>query len=129
MELHKRLQQLRKERKLNQEDLAKLLDVKRATISAYETNKIMPPYDKIKILADYFGVTVNYLTGDSSSMDDEKDNDVDVTDTLRNLISQLTNDDEELTIDGVKLDAESKELLISSIENSLKMGKMLTKRN
>lgn len=127
-EFHKRLKSLRNERKLSQIDLADLLNVTRATISAYETNKIMPPYEKIKILADYFSVSVEYLTGSSSSTENDSDYDVDVSDTLRNLINQLTNDNDELTIDGVKLDAESKELLIGSIENSLKMGKMLTRK-
>ena len=126
---HKRLKSLRNERKINQMDLAKLLNVTRATISAYETNKIMPPYDKIKILSDYFGVSVDYLTGNTSSTDTNNDNDVDVTDVLRKLLNELNSDNEELTIDGVKLDPESKELLIGSIENSLKMGKMLTRKN
>jgi len=126
-EFHKRLKLLRKERKINQLDLAKLLDVSRANISAYETNKVMPPFEKIQILADYFSVSVEYLTGTSDSTNAEKD-DADVATTLRNLINQLSNENEELTIDGVKLDAESKEILINSIENSLKMGKMLAKK-
>lgn len=89
----------------------------------------MPPYDKIKTLSDYFGVTVEYLAGTSSSPNEEEStNDVDVTDVLRNLLNKLSVNDEDLTIDGVKLDSDSKELLISSIENSLKMGKMLTKK-
>ena len=125
---YKRLKSLRKEKNVNQMDLAELLNVTRATISAYETNKIMPPYDKIKILADYFCVSVEYLAG-TSPMEEAHDADVDVSKILRDLLNQLNVNNDELTIDGVKLDAESKELLISSIENSLKMGKMLTKKN
>lgn len=125
-EFYKRLKSLRQERKINQIDLAELLDVKRATISAYETNKIMPPYDKLKMLADYFSVTVEYLTGQNDSK--EKGGDaVDVTQTLRELLNQLTNDSGNITVDGIELDESSKELLLNSIENSLKMGKLLAK--
>lgn len=124
-EFYKRLKSLRKERKINQLDLAELLDVTRATISAYETNKIMPPYDKLKMLADYFSVTVEYLTGQDDSKEDGKK--VDVTQTLRELLNQLTDDSGNITVDGIELDENSKELLLNSIENSLKMGKLLAK--
>ena len=112
---------LRKKEQKNQEDLAALLNVTRATISAYETNKIMPPYDKIKMLADYFNVSVEYLTGVSSEEDSSP---VDVSETLRLLLNQL-HEDSDLTIDGITLDEHSKELLVNSIENSLKLGKLL----
>lgn len=125
-EFYKRLKSLRKERQINQIDLAELLDVTRATISAYETNKIMPPYDKLKMLADYFSVTVEYLTGQNDSKDKNGGN-VDVTQTLRELLNQLTNGGENITVDGIELDESSKELLLNSIENSLKMGKLLAK--
>lgn len=120
----KRLKNLRKQHDKNQEDLAEVLDVKRATISAYENNKIMPPYDKLKMLADYFSVSVEYLTGQDNSKDKDSNN-IDVSETLRKLLNQLYDNDSELTIDGVELDDSSKELLTNSIENSLKLGKLL----
>ena len=112
---------LRKEKRKNQEDLASLLNVTRATISAYETDKIMPPYDKIKMLADYFSVSVEYLTGADPQKDSSQ---IDVSETLRLLLNQL-HEDSDLTIDGITLDEHSKELLVNSIENSLKLGKLL----
>jgi len=51
-EFYKRLKSIRKEHGKQQYELADLLGVTRATISAYETDKIMPPYDKLKMLAD-----------------------------------------------------------------------------
>lgn len=121
-EFHKRLKSLRKERQKNQEDLAKLLGVTRATISAYETDKIMPPYDKLQMLSDYFSVSIEYLTGQESKNGESST--IDITETLRNLLKQL-HEDTELKIDGVELDESSKELLINSVENSLKLGKLL----
>ena len=120
-EFYKRLKMLRKEKRKNQEDLASLLNVTRATISAYETDKIMPPYDKIKMLADYFSVSVEYLTGADPQKDSSQ---IDVSETLRLLLNQL-HEDSDLTIDGITLDEHSKELLVNSIENSLKLGKLL----
>ena len=35
------------------------------TISSYETGKNLPPPDKLIALADYFGVTTDYLLGRS----------------------------------------------------------------
>ena len=81
----------------------------------------MPPYDKIKMLADYFSVSVEYLTGADPQKDSSQ---IDVSETLRLLLNQL-HEDSDLTIDGITLDEHSKELLVNSIENSLKLGKLL----
>ena len=124
-EFYKRLKSLRKEHRKNQVDLADLLGVTRATISAYETDKIMPPYDKLKMLADYFSVSVEYLAGKNDTKEtDAEDKMADVSQSLRMLLNQL-HEESNLTIDGVELDESSKELLINSIENSLKLGKLL----
>ena len=119
-----RLKSLRKENDKNQEDLALLLEVKRATISAYETGKVMPPYDKLAMLADYFRVSMEYLMGKTNSREKQPEN-IDVTNALRVLLNQLSDEESNLTVDGVELDSSSRELLINSIENSLKMGKLL----
>lgn len=124
-EFYKRLKSLRTERQKNQMDLAKLLNVTRATISAYETDKIMPPYDKLEMLANYFGVSVEYLVGKSDSQDGgDEDKSSDVTQELRKLLEQL-HSNSNLTVDGVELDESSKEVLVNSIENSLKLGRLL----
>ena len=127
-EFYKRLKSLRIEKEVKQTDLATLLDVTRASISAYETNKVMPPYDKLQMLADYFNVSIEYLTGQNDSKEKESTS-VDVAQTLRLLLSQLTDENSNLIVDGVELDNASKELLLNSIENSLKMGKLLAKSN
>ena len=56
-----RLKMLRKGKKKTQQNLADLLKVRRSTYGEYERGKILPPMDKMKVLADYFGVTVDYL--------------------------------------------------------------------
>ena len=47
----KRLKALRKDREKTQEDMSKLLNIQRSTYGEYERGKIMPPVEKIKILA------------------------------------------------------------------------------
>lgn len=58
-----RLITLRKERGLTQEDMAKLIHKKRSTISGYETADKEPDFDTVCFLAQYFGVSTDYLLG------------------------------------------------------------------
>lgn len=58
-----RLKQLREERNLKQEDVAKLLHVEIAAISKYETGRVPLKDEYIKILSDYFNVSSDYLLG------------------------------------------------------------------
>ncbi len=58
-----RLLDLRKDAGLTQDQLAAILSINKHSISSYERNKSEPP-DAIKIaIADYFGVSVDYLLG------------------------------------------------------------------
>lgn len=60
-----RLTSLRKEHNLTQEDLAKLINKKRSTISGYETEGKEPDLETICFFAEYFGVSTDYLLGHS----------------------------------------------------------------
>lgn len=58
-----RLYDLRKNANLTQDELADILKINKHSISSYERNKSEPP-DVIKIMiADYFGVSIDYLLG------------------------------------------------------------------
>ncbi len=58
-----RLKKLRSEKKLNQEELGLKLNLSQQTISAYENGSKQPPIDVINQLANFFGVSVDYLLG------------------------------------------------------------------
>lgn len=58
-----RLTALRKERELTQGDLAKIISKKRSTVSGYETEGKEPDLDTICFLANFFGVSTDYLLG------------------------------------------------------------------
>lgn len=54
---------LRKEKKLTQEELASIIGVTKLTILRWENGERVPKADKAQLLADYFGVSVEYLLG------------------------------------------------------------------
>ena len=60
------LTSLREERGIYQKELAAILKVSVGTISNYENNIHFPDQDALLQLADYFGVTVDYLLGRTS---------------------------------------------------------------
>lgn len=65
-----RLISLRKERGLTQEELAKVINKTRSTVSGYETEDKEPNLELVCFLAQYFGVSTDYLLGKS----DERNN-------------------------------------------------------
>ena len=122
-----RLIRLRKEDRKTQEEMANIINVKRSTYSAYERGQILPPYDKIESLAKYFNVTIDYLMVNSNVSAEVPSSAVhDVNHALSNLINELKDKSTPLNVDGYILDDESRELLLASIENSLKMGKIIS---
>lgn len=64
-----RLKELRKEKKLTQEELAGEIGVSKITILRWENGERQIKPDKAQALADYFGVPVGYLLGYSTVSD------------------------------------------------------------
>ena len=58
-----RIRDLREDRDLNQKQIAKLLDIHQTTYSEYELEKINIPTSALHKLADFYGVSVDYLLG------------------------------------------------------------------
>lgn len=58
-----RLRQLRKERDLYQSDIAKIIGVTTSAYSFYENEKRDMSPETVKILANFFGVSTDYLLG------------------------------------------------------------------
>ncbi len=61
--LLKRVRELREDRDLKQREIAEYLDVKQTTYSKYELGRIDIPIEALIKLADYYGVTLDYLVG------------------------------------------------------------------
>ena len=61
MELNEKLQQLRKQKNLTQEELAQALYVSRTAISKWESGRGYPSIDSLKAIAKFFGISVDEL--------------------------------------------------------------------
>ena len=61
MELNEKLQQLRKQKNLTQEELAQSLFVSRTAISKWESGRGYPSTDSLKVIAQFFNISVDEL--------------------------------------------------------------------
>lgn len=79
MNISDRIQTLRKNRGISQEELADKVGVSRQAVSKWESEQSTPDIDKIILLSDYFDVTTDYLlkgigpTADVPKNDDDED--------------------------------------------------------
>jgi Predicted transcriptional regulators len=63
MAFYNRIKELRIEKKITQEDLAKILSFGRTAISNYESGRSEPSYNTVSKLAEFFDVSIDYLLG------------------------------------------------------------------
>lgn len=66
MTISERIKLLRKQKKITQEELAKIINVERSSIAKYETGTT-PSMEILIKIANYFNVTIDYLSGNSSA--------------------------------------------------------------
>ena len=65
MEFHEKLQELRKQKGITQEELASALYVSRTAVSKWESGRGFPSIDSLKAISAYYGVTLDtLLSGD-----------------------------------------------------------------
>lgn len=64
--MFERLQYIREENDLTQEEVAKIIGVDRSVISKWETNKEIIPIQHLNTFSNYFNVSFDYLSGLSS---------------------------------------------------------------
>lgn len=76
MKYGERLKILRTKKRLSQKELTERLNLNRSTYARYETSTTQPDYDTLKKLAEFHGVTIDYILGhetkDIDSMSDEE---------------------------------------------------------
>jgi len=65
MKFAQKIQNLRKNRNLSQEELAEKLDISRQSVSKWESGVAMPEIDKLIMLSEIFEVTTDYLLKDN----------------------------------------------------------------
>ncbi|WP_031405327.1 helix-turn-helix domain-containing protein [Geobacillus vulcani] len=138
MSFPQRLRMLRKAKGLTQEELGRRVNVTKVSISGYENGNRTPDMDTLKALADVLGVSVDYLLGRNNIQSDdtnlpaltEKD-ERDIQKELEKIINGLKTGSGFAAFGGVdidELDEEDRELLIASLENSLRLAKRIAKQ-
>ena len=74
--MNNRIRALREDKDLRQSDVAQATGIDQRTISNYETGKSNPDSEALIRLADFFGVSIDYLVGRTDrnyfSADDRK---------------------------------------------------------
>ena len=63
MNYYQRLRDIREDRDLTQTQIAHILGIKQSDYSKYELGKHMMGIDKYLILAKYYNISLDYLTG------------------------------------------------------------------
>lgn len=67
---NERLRNLRKSRKLTQQELAKSLNYEKQAISNWENDRKNPSQQALNQLSSFFGVSLDFLVGNSSNLFD-----------------------------------------------------------
>lgn len=124
--LQKQMDLHRKSRK----DVCKELDISYNTFSDWVTGKKYPRMGKIELLANYFGVLKSDLIEEKKdSAEENGQQSTDIAEEMGRILNELNNTQRSMTVDGSPLDKDTRDLLISSLENSLKVAKMMKNRN
>lgn len=135
-------EKLLKEKGITAYRVAKETGVTTSTLTCWKKGKYTPKREKLEKIADYLGVSVEYLingetkeeTIEEASKEDTWNpqltsaDEKDIAKKMTAIIGDLTDGKEALMFNGEPLDDESKELLKQSLENSLRMAKVIAKR-
>ena len=90
MEFHEKLQELRKNRGLTQEELAESLYVSRTAISKWESGRGLPSIDSLKAISKFFAISLDDLLSGEELLviaeDDHKQKEMHIRDMIYGLL-------------------------------------------
>lgn len=94
------LKRIRKERRITQSEISKAVGVERSSIGKYETADVIPSIDVLKKIAEFFGVSVDYLVnGEKENISQKEDAEEQYyIDNEVQRIAQEIHDDQDLRI-------------------------------
>lgn len=130
-------EKLLKEHNVTAYRVAKETGVTTATLTSWKQGKYTPKQEKLQKIADYFGVTVDYLLGVSSEKTNSSDtkpyyeltskDETDIAKEIQRMMERLDSNSS-LAFMGEPMDDEDRELLRISLENTLRMSKEMAKK-
>lgn len=122
MTIYERIENLRKSQGLSQGKLEKQLGFSNGSISKWKNST--PKVERLQKLADFFGVSVEYLMTGKEDEQKEKDNTGDLKQKFEELKELLESGKmQPLRYDGQPIDDNTKELLLKQVEISMAMMK------
>ena len=129
MTVGEKIKQLRKDNKITQTELGKILNVEKSTISMYENNNTQPPIQTLSTIAKYFNVTTDYLLGNETKNKEQNSQDKDEKDIAKSMkkIKEQLKEQQGLMFDGEPLDDTTIELLLEELERQERLVKKINK--
>ena len=124
---------LRDERKVRDVDVVKETGITKSTFSDWKNGRSKPKQEKLQKIADYFGVTVDYLmTGKEDPKEKPQElterDERDIAKDLDNIMSKLSSGDAgPASYNGEELDPEAAELFRDELELALRRLKIINK--
>lgn len=118
--------------------VSKETGVSQPTLSEWKKGTYTPKQDKLQKIADYFGVTLDYLMGNTHADEQtppktqkaptlNKKDERDIARRLEETLNLLESSDA-LMFDGEPLDQESMDLLKTSLQNQYTLAKQIAKK-
>lgn len=122
-----KIKKLRKEMKLTQKQLGKAVGLSTSSIGMLESNQNGASSDKLREIADFFGVTVDYLLSDNETGLNEKDK-KSITKDLKVLMDEFREGtDGTAYYNGQELAEEDLDLIESAMKIALEQIKIKNK--
>ena len=129
--MYKKFEELLKKNNVTAYRVAKETGVTTATLTSWKQGKYTPKMEKLQKIADYFGVTTEYFTGEEKKENpyaitskDERD----IAKDMESIRTKLLNGaDGPLSYDGEPIPEEDAELLLGQIELMMRRLKPINK--
>jgi len=121
-----RLKKLRESKRISQQQLAEKLNINRSTYARYELNQTQPDYETLQKIANFYGVSTDYiLTGINTKFTEKDERDI------AKRMEQIKNDLESnggLSFYGEPLSEEAKESLLEAMEYAVRQAQRINKK-
>lgn len=128
---------LLKEKNVTAYRVSKETGIATATLSDWKNGRSTPKQDKLQKIADYFEVSLDYLTGNTTIRRIETENkkesiltkkdERDIQKKLDSILQDLDNSEDTLMYDGEPMDDLTKELVKDSLEHIIRLAKISAK--